>query len=343
MHLWRISASGGPTQQVTFGEAGDESPDVDRDGRIVVSRRHMQFDIWKFPTGGDPAENVRRAVRITHQTGQVQTPTLSPDDQEMAYLSDNGGHGNLWVMNLRTGETRQITFEKSPSKIMGAPIWSPDGSYITFATNQPELMGRGVGYWLVRPDGSGLRSLVPEGAWVAWSGDSKWIYYADSSPVRPTGSFRLLKTPVDGGPPVVVRSDNARGPALAPDGSALYYVVPLENLNGLLDYELRVARPENAESVLLARISGARVPIWQGLHPVISRDGRSLAMPLDGDVGTDLWTIPTAGGKLQPITILAPRRTFIARRISWSADGKWIFAAVGEGDADIVQIDGLLR
>jgi len=68
-----------------------------------------------------------------------------------------------------------------------------------------------------------------------------------------------------------------------------------------------------------------------------------LAMPLDGDVGTDLWTIPTAGGKLQPITILAPRRTFIARRISWSADGKWIFAAVGEGDADIVQIDGLLH
>jgi Tol biopolymer transport system component len=66
-------------------------------------------------------------------------------------------------------------------------------------------------------------------------------------------------------------------------------------------------------------------------------------MPLDGDFGTDLWTIPTAGGKLKRITNFAPRRTFIARRISWSADGKWIFAAVGEGDADIVQIDGLLH
>ncbi len=343
MHLWRISASGGSPQQVTFGEAGDESPDADRDGRIVVSRKHMQFDIWKFPADGAPPDNVSRAIRITHQTGQVQTPTLSPDDKRMTYLSDNGGHGNLWLMDLTTGETRQITFEKNPSRIMGVPIWSPDGSYITFATNQPELMGRGVGYWLIRPDGSGLRSLVPEGAWAAWSGDSKWIYYADSSPVRPTGSFRLLKSPIDGGPAVVVRSDNARGPALAPDGSALYYVVPLENLNGLLDYELRVARPENAESILLARISGARVPIWQGLHPVISRDGRSLAMPLDGDFGTDLWTIPTAGGKLRRITDFGPRRTFIARRVSWSADGKWIFAAVGEGDADIVQIDGLLR
>jgi serine/threonine protein kinase len=343
MHLWQISASGGGAQQVTFGEAGDESPDVDREGRILVSRRRMEFDIWKFPTDGDPSENVRRAERITHQTGQVQTPTLSPDDRMMAYLSDNGGHGNLWVMNLTTGETRQITFEKSSRKIMGVPIWSPDGSYITFAVNQPELLGRGVGYWLVRPDGSGLRLAVQEGAWATWSGDSKWLYYADSSPVRPTGGFRLLKSPIDGGPAVVVRSDNARGPAAAPDGSALYYVVPLENLNGLLDYEIRVARPEDGASALLARVSGERLPIWQGMHPVVSRDGKSLAMPLDDDFGTDLWTLPTAGGKLKRITDFAPRRTFIARRIAWSADGKWIFAAVGDGDADIVQLDGLLH
>src|SRR4029077_2756744 len=169
---------------------------------------------------------------------------------------------------------------------------------ITFATNRPSRSGRAVGYWLVHPDGSDLHLAVPEGAWATWSGDSEWIYYADSSPVRDTGSFRLMKSTVEGGSSIVVRSDNARGPALAPDGSALYYVVPLENLNGLLDYELRVARPENGDSTLLARISGVRVPIWQGLHPVISRDGRSLAMPLDGNFGTDLWTIPTAGGKL---------------------------------------------
>ena len=343
MHLWELPVEGGEPRQVTFGEAGDESPDVDRDGRIVVSRRRMQFDIWKFPVDGDPAGNVKRAVRITHQTGQVQTPTLSPDDRQMAYLSDNGGHGNLWVMDLPSGETRQITFEKGPTKVMGVPIWAPDGSYITFATNQPEKLGRGVGYWLVHPDGSGLRLAVQEGAWAAWSADSKFLYYSDSSPVRPTGSFRLLKSSIDGGAAVVVRSDNARGPALAPDGSALYYVVPLENLNGVLDYELRVARPEDGQSTLLARIAGERVPIWQGLHPVISRDGKWLALALDDESGTDIWIVPAAGGKPKKITDFSPRRTFIARRISWSADGKWIFAAVGEGDSDIVQIEGLLK
>jgi len=345
LHLWTISPKGGKPEQVTFGEAGDETPDVSHDGRIVVSRRHMQFDIWKIPVDGDPASNVRRAVRITHQTGQVQTPTLSPDDHAMAYLSDNGGHGNLWVMDLLTGDSRQITYEKDPGLVVGVPVWAPDGNYIAFATNRPSSFGagRGIGYWVLHPDGSGLRLAVPEGAWAAWSGDSRWIYYSDSSPIRPTGGFHLLKAPMDGGPAVTVRSDNARGPAVSLDGSALYYVVALENLNGVLDYELRMARPENGPSILLARILGERIPIWQGLHPAISRDGKWLVMPLDDNFGTNLWVLPTAGGKLKQITDFSPKRTFIARRVSWSADGKWVFAAVGEGDSDIVQIDGLLH
>jgi Tol biopolymer transport system component len=343
MHLWTISPAGRDLRQVTFGETGDENPDVDRDGRIVVSRRHMQFDIWKFPVDGNSAENVRNAVRITHQTGQVQTPTLSPDDREMAYLSDNGGHGNLWVMELASGETHQITYEKDPGTVMGVPIWSPDGKSITYATNRPSKLGRAVGYWLIHPDGSGLHLAVPEGAWTTWGPDSKWLYYADSSPVRDTGSFRLMKSPVDGGPAVVVRSDNARGPAVAPDGSTLYYVVPLETLNGLLEYELRAARPEDGPSKRLARIAGKRIPIWQALHPVISRDGKWLVLALDDGQGTNIWIASTADGKLKKIADFGQKRTFIARRLSWSSDGKWVFAAVGEGDSDIVQMDGLLN
>jgi len=48
-------------------------------------------------------------------------------------------------------------------------------------------------------------------------------------------------------------------------------------------------------------------------------------------------------GELKRITDFGQRRTFIARRISWSSGGKWVFAAVGEGDSDIVQMDRLLQ
>lgn len=343
LHLWSTAVAGGEPLQLTFGEAGDESPDVDRSGRILASRMRMQFDIWKFPTGADPGENVRQAVRITHQTGQVQTPTLDPNDRELAYISDNGGHGNLWVLPLDGGEPRQITFEKDPDKVMGVPLWAPDGNLITFATGHRKANTRGIGYWTVHPDGSGLRFAVQFGAWAAWSGDSKWLYYSESSPLLATGSFRLMKVPIEGGSAVVVRTDNARGPAPAPDGSALYYVVPLQNLNGSLDYELRVARPENGPSTLLGRISGERVPLWQGLHPVISKDGKSLVLPLNDSLGTNIWVASTADGKLRRITDFGQRRIFIARRVSWSSDGKSVYAAVGEGDADIVQMDGLLQ
>lgn len=152
-----------------------------------------------------------------------------------------------------------------------------------------------------------------------------------------------MKVPISGGSPVVVRTDNARAPAVAPDGLALYYVVPLQNLNGSLDYEVRVARPENGPSTLLTRISGDRIPNWQGLHPVISRDGKSLVMPLEDKQGTNIWVASTATGELRRITDFGEKRTLIARRISWSSDGKWVFAAVGEGDADIVEMDGLLK
>ena len=64
---------------------------------------------------------------ITRQTGQVLTPTAAPDGDQIAFLSDSGGHANLWVMSTRTGELRQITFEDDPAVAVGVPVWSPDG------------------------------------------------------------------------------------------------------------------------------------------------------------------------------------------------------------------------
>jgi hypothetical protein len=35
------------------------------------------------------------------------------------------------------------------------------------------------------------------------------------------------------------------------------------------------------------------------------------------------------------------RPTIITRRASWSSDGRFIFAALGEADSDVVLLDGL--
>jgi hypothetical protein len=43
------------------------------------------------------------------------------------------------------------------------------------------------------------------------------------------------------------------------------------------------------------------------------------------------------------VTDFGDRPVFIARRVSWSADGRSIIAAIGEGDADIVLLDGAIE
>jgi len=65
-------------------------------------------------------------------------------------------------------------------------------------------------------------------------------------------------------------------------------------------------------------------------------------MPLtDGDT-TNIWALSTRTGQWRQVTDFGNRATFIARRVSWSADGHSILAALGDGDADIVILDGLI-
>jgi Tol biopolymer transport system component len=94
-------------------------------------------DIWEFPISGSPADNTRAGVRITHQTGQAQTPSLSPDGKELVYLSDSGGRGNLWVVRTDGSTIRQITFERDPNVSIGLPVWSPTGAQIVFIVSPP--------------------------------------------------------------------------------------------------------------------------------------------------------------------------------------------------------------
>jgi serine/threonine protein kinase len=339
-NLWMAKLSGSAPVQLTLGEESYVSPDVTRTGSITASRVRMQFDLWKFPVDGVATENVRRGIQLTRQTGQVQTPDTGPGDRELVYLSDSGGHGNLWIMHQDGTEARQVTFDRDPSVSLGVPVWSPDGKDIAYVTTRNQKGWR-FSLWLVSPDGSNDHLVAENGGWACWTADSKWLYYA----VPTENSYRIEKIPTTGGPPVLVRTDNAIGPAISPDSSTLYYSSPQENLTGVTDYEIRMASPDNGPARLLAKIPGLRVPVAHGwtVHPIVSPDGKSLALLLRDDSGNiNIWSLPTRGGNLRQITDFGQHRTIIARRVSWSSDSRSIFAALAEGDSNIVFMEGVL-
>ena len=218
--LWQVTLRDGSVRRVTSGETSYVSPDISKSGAIVVGRMKLQTDIWKFPVDGLPAENVRRGVRVTRQTGQVLTPTASPGDKEVAFLSDSGGHANLWVVNTESGGLRQITHERDPNVAMGVPVWSPDGRAIAFVSSRGN-QGWTFGVWLVDSDGSNLRNVANPGLGPAWSPDGRWVYYSTRGGAAATDVV-LKKVPVDGGPAVTVTTERLRN-VIGLDGTTLYY------------------------------------------------------------------------------------------------------------------------
>jgi serine/threonine protein kinase len=338
LSLWQVTLRDGRVRRVTSGETSYVNPDISKSGAIVVGRMELRTDIWKFPVDGLPTENVRRGVRVTRQTGQVLTPTASPGDKEVAFLSDSGGHANLWVVNTESGALRQITHERDPNVALGVPVWSPDGHAIAFVSSRGN-QGLTFGVWLVDSDGSNLRNIANPGLGPAWSPDGRWVYYATRGGAAATAVV-LKKVPVDGGPAVTVTTERLRN-VIGLDGTTLYYSFERPLSDGTPEFEIRAATPESAPFRVLARIPASRVPIWQIVNPALSPDGKWLAQALTDGLTTNVWALSTTTGEWRQITDFGERTTFIARRVSWSSDGRSILAAVGEGDSDIVLLEGL--
>jgi eukaryotic-like serine/threonine-protein kinase len=336
-NLRMVRTADGQNQQLTFGDVSYVDPDVDSAGRLVAGRLRGQSDIWRFPVTGTPADNMRNAVRITRQTGLAQTPSVSPDGAELVYLSDNGGHGNLWVIRTDATGLRQITFERDAAVAMGMPVWSPDGNHIAFITERGDQIGVSV----IEPDGCGLRELVRSGWAPCWSADGQWLYYS----VARDGSQHIEKVHVDGGEPIAVRSD-AGWSAVGSNGGTLFFVRWLRSQFWGTWGEAEIhaaAMAGNGPTQVLAKIPASRVPLWPFTHQwFASPDGRWLAAPLKNGATTNIWVLPVTGEPMRAVTDFGDRAILIARSVSWSADSQHLYAAVAESETDIVLLDGLL-
>ena len=107
--------------------------------------------------------------------------------------------------------------------------------------------------------------------------------------------------------------------------------------------EILAARPENSDGQVLTQIHGVRLASTTlVMQPVLSPDGKWLALLLLDGAVTDIWAQPTGGGEMRRITDFGHQATFIARRVSWSSTGKFIYAAVGKAEADIVLMHNLV-
>jgi TolB protein len=70
-------------------------------------------------------------IRLTAGDWQDITPSVSPNGSTVAFSSNREGHWDLYLLDLTTGETSQLT--NTPEYESG-PTWSPDGLWLAYET-----------------------------------------------------------------------------------------------------------------------------------------------------------------------------------------------------------------
>jgi len=134
-----------------------------------------------------PAAAQRRAITFDDFIGMkvVADPQLSPDGKWVAYavttisLADNRGVARIWLADLATGASRQLTQGPGSDR---SPRWSPDGQTLAFIStrqNGPQVWVLGLGGGEARrvsslPDGVGELYWAPDGKSVLVVSDIKW-------------------------------------------------------------------------------------------------------------------------------------------------------------------------
>ena len=116
---------------------------------------------------------------------RVGAPAISPTGDLVAYTvrntdwDENSYHTEIWLADVKSGETRQLTNNQKKSST--APAWSPDGRTLAFAADRDDK--RQV--YVINPRGGEARKLTSAEEGVgsfAWAPDGKTIAYTSTDP-----------------------------------------------------------------------------------------------------------------------------------------------------------------
>ncbi len=119
---------------------------------------------------------------IPHIGQEITSLSLSPDNNQLAYIAPGSGSAREIYMTGRKGEnTRQIS--QLGFGIVQTPVWKPDSSALAFIAAQGPESPRGI--YVVNADGSGLRPVLQlpslEMRDLAWSLDGEWLFYSNQT------------------------------------------------------------------------------------------------------------------------------------------------------------------
>jgi len=172
---------GADIKQITKNKSLNVSPAWSPDGKRLAFVSYRQGNPRLYIYSGDDG-----SLRDSTPPGSelCVAPDWSPDGRLIAFSSSSQGDSEIFVLDVSTGRSRQITFNRGADT---SPAWSPSGREIAFTsdrTGHPQI-------YVMDAEGANVRRLTNNGDYndsAAWSPDGDRIAYAS----RIDGRFDIL-------------------------------------------------------------------------------------------------------------------------------------------------------
>lgn len=183
---------------------------------VFAAGRSGDFDIFTFDFGS------KEVLQLTGGPFCNDQPRWSPDGSQVVYTSNRaGGVFQLWAMNAKGGNRRQLTFANVHHT---NPAWSPTGEHILCCANYREKDE--IDLWLVPVEGRGEPRLLVHSPGIesdpTFSPDGRRVVFSSAR----SGNVELWEYDIAKNSFTQRSFHQAKdfGPSYSPDGTMLAFV-----------------------------------------------------------------------------------------------------------------------
>lgn len=311
--------SGGPDINLTNHPSDDLQPAISPDGKQIAfvstrsSAKGVTFanpnmplrggDLWLMPLLGGPARKI---------ADDAYFPAWTADGSAIVFVRGAWSNERMYRVPAAGGDAKAIPIEMPPHLFVLYPAPSPDGKWLLFNTQQPDVV-------YIAPVSGGKPVALARGRHGAWDADSRSVIYSDPEPGM-YGALRRVRVSDRG------TAEGSPEPITAGPGASVH---PSISRNG---QTLAFAAQEiafNIERVRFDPVAGRTLgppqPITSGQasNPflTVSPDGGAVAFQSFRGGAAQIWRAEVATGLTTRLTGDPAHDDKIPR---WSPDGSRI-------------------